>query len=53
MEREEFDAVSAEQGWTARTEVDVLMRYIENQNSPEAFRDFLAEQRETENGTTA
>lgn len=32
-----------EQGWTDATLLDLCLDYIENQKSPEAFEDFLAE----------
>ena len=36
---------ASEEGWTEATQVDLLLRYIENQDSACAFSDFLAEQR--------
>jgi hypothetical protein len=30
-----------QQGWTDATLLDLCLTYIENQNSPEAFKDFL------------
>lgn len=31
-------------GWTPEQQVFVLLEYIDNQNSPEAFEDFLEDQ---------
>lgn len=39
-----FEEIAEQQGWTDATQVEVLLRYIENQASPEAFQDFLNEQ---------
>ena len=44
----EFRRVSAAEGWDESTEVSVLLEYIQNQDSPEAFADFLSEKRDTE-----
>ena len=41
--------ISERQGWTAESERDVLLSYIENKGSQDAFRDFLEEQAATEN----
>lgn len=38
------------QGWSLQSQVLVLLRYIDNQNSPEAFGDFLQDQADEENG---
>lgn len=43
-----FEEIADQQGWTEATQVDVLLRYIENQGSFEAFQDFLSEQVATE-----
>jgi hypothetical protein len=40
-----FETFAAEEGWTPATQVFVLLGYIENQQSPEAFRDYLESQR--------
>lgn len=42
-----FEDIAEEEGWTLATQVIVLLRYIENQDSNEAFMDFLEEQRAT------
>jgi hypothetical protein len=42
-ERELFEAAAAQEGWHARTQIDVLLQYIENQGSAAAFEDFLAQ----------
>lgn len=42
-ERDIFIDTADEEGWSDATQIDVLLRYIENQQSPEAFQDFLAE----------
>lgn len=44
-ERELFEATAAEEGWHDRTQIDVLLQYIENQGSAAAFEDFLAQMR--------
>lgn len=36
----DFKKVANEQDWTPRTQVDLLLEYIENQQSDEAFRGF-------------
>lgn len=43
--RDIFIDTAAEEGWSDATQIDVLLRYIENQQSFEAFEDFLAELR--------
>ena len=43
-EEQLFENTAAEQGWSAETQVGVLLEYVKNQQSPEAFADFLAEQ---------
>lgn len=44
-ESEFFATTASEEGWTEATQVDLLLRYIENQDSACAFADFLADQR--------
>lgn len=44
-----FEEVAERQGWTGVTQVEVLLKYIENQKSPEAFEDFLILQQRQEN----
>lgn len=41
MESVILEDVAEEQGWSEATQVAVLLEYIENQSSPEAFEDFL------------
>lgn len=43
--RELFEDIAAEEGWTDATQVEVLLQYIENQQSHAAFEDFLAQMR--------
>jgi len=43
-----FSEVSNAQGWSEATQIDVLLRYIANQQSDESFADFLGELAETE-----
>ncbi|AOH85583.1 hypothetical protein AWL63_18220 [Sphingomonas panacis] len=43
-ERSLFAKTASEQRWTEKAQVDLLLRYIENQDSAGAFEDFLAEQ---------
>ena len=43
-----FQVVAARNGWSLGTQVDILLEYIENQQSPEAFEDFLRHQQEEE-----
>jgi len=40
----EFEEIAKAQAWTPETQVSVLLRYIENQDSDDAFLDFLGEQ---------
>lgn len=40
--------VAAEQGWTDSTLLDVVLDYVENQQSPDAFADYLASRSATE-----
>ena len=47
-EAELFERVSAEEGWDASTQVGLLMEFIGNQGSAEAFADFVEEQRDSE-----
>lgn len=44
-ERGLFESTSAQEGWQERTQIDVLLQYIENQDSEAAFADFLAQMR--------
>lgn len=45
--------ISERQGWTTDSERDLLLSYIENQGSQDAFRDFLEERAAEENGSAA
>ncbi len=47
-EEELFNLRAEEQGWTPETQVYVLLEYIANQQSPEAFSDFIGQQCEEE-----
>lgn len=42
----DFEAIAARKGWSVETQVTVLLDYIENQQSDDAFLDFLEEQGE-------
>lgn len=42
-ERALFESIAAEEGWHQRTQIDVLLHYVENQGSAAAFEDFLAQ----------
>lgn len=42
-ERALFEITTAQDGWHERTQIDVLLQYIENQGSAAAFEDFLAQ----------
>ena len=44
-----FDRFAHEQGWDMDSQVTILLRYIDNQQSDEAFKDFLREQQDDEN----
>lgn len=44
-----FVTIAAEQGWSLPTQLNVLLRYIDNQQSDDVFRDFLLAQQEFEN----
>lgn len=41
MELMEFLAFATKQGWEPAEQVTILLNYIDNQKSPEAFRDYL------------
>jgi hypothetical protein len=43
-----FDEIANAQGWSDASRVAVLLRYIENQDSNEAFIDFLEREAEEE-----
>lgn len=38
-----FEGVAEQEGWTLATQVGILLEYIENQQSEEAFNDFISE----------
>ena len=44
-----FEKIASEQGWTPETQVQVLLEYVGNQQSDEAFEDFLKEKQKEEN----
>lgn len=48
-----FERIAEQRGWNLQSQVDVLLRYIDNQQSNTAFRDFLLEQAEDESTTDA
>lgn len=39
----DFKIIADQQGWTLATQVELLLEYIENQQSDEAFNDFISE----------
>jgi|GEM_PF-1814505 hypothetical protein len=41
MTRTTFEDIAATEGWTPTTQVDVLLGYVENQQSPDVFLDYL------------
>ena len=43
MDADDFRVLADEQGWFGSTQAAVLLEYIDNQKSPEAFGDFLRE----------
>lgn len=40
---QEFEVMALNKGWSQAKKVEKLLTYIENQQSPEAFFDFLQE----------
>ena len=54
MSTDDFGSIAATQAWVPETQVIVLLRYIANQDSDDAFLDFLHQQQDEENavGTT-
>ena len=46
-----FSRLAHRQGWSEASQIDVLLRYIENQGSPDAFQDFLEGQAAEENAS--
>lgn len=40
-----FYSVAAAEGWSADDQIDILLRYIENQAADDSFHDYLVEQR--------
>ncbi len=44
-QRELFEDIAAEEGWTDATQVEVLLQYIENQQSHAAFKDYVDQMR--------
>lgn len=53
MTRTTFEDIAAAEGWTPTTQVNVLLDYIENQHSPEAFRDYLEGRRNEQDDLSA
>jgi hypothetical protein len=47
-----FGNIAAQEGWTLATQVQVLLGYIENQDSPDAFQNYLQEQCADEENAT-
>lgn len=45
----EFNAATSKVGWDYESQLEVLLEYVENQSSPEAFADYLAEKVEATN----
>jgi len=43
-----FENIADAEGWTLATQVAVLLEYIENQKSDDAFNDFISEKTEIE-----
>jgi hypothetical protein len=43
--------IQTREGWTDETLLDVVLDYIENQNSSEAFKDYLEDRAEVESGS--
>lgn len=48
-----FDDIAQARGWSPQTQVDILLEYIENQQSDEAFLDFIEEQERVQPKTLA
>lgn len=48
-----IDRFARQQGWDLNTQLDLALRYIEDQGSPDAFEDFLVGIAETENSMDA
>lgn len=46
---EVMEEISAKQGWTPETQLDLALQYISNQADDDAFRDFLRQQADDEN----
>ena len=46
-----LNEISEKQGWNTEAQLALLIEYIERQQSPEAFRDFLVEAAYNENKT--
>ena len=40
----DFHAIASDKGWSKDERIDVLLQYIENQRSEQAFAEFLEEQ---------
>ena len=46
--RDIFQHYVDEQGWDQDSQIELLLRYIDNQNSTDAFEDFLLQAQEDE-----
>lgn len=47
-----MEEVSAEAGWDVRSQLHLALQYIDNQASPDAFRDFLQQQADAESSSS-
>lgn len=50
MDRTIFETIAAAEGWTPATQICVLLGYIENQRSTDAFQGYIESQRAETNG---
>lgn len=48
-----MEGLTAHQGWSKETVLDLMLSYIENQQSPDAFRDHLSEAESIESSLTS
>lgn len=46
---ETFNKIAEQQGWSPDSQVAILLEYIENQQSNDAFEDFLNQKAAAEN----
>jgi len=49
--RQVFEGFIERQGWSLDSQVEILLRYIEQQQSDDAFFEHLEQQADEENGT--